>query len=194
VQRGRATGQVDAGKRALAQAHAGRSGAGVESAGGTVRGGNEERAEECVEVGIVSDDEQVLVAGELAQKLLELGEGGVGRERGGGEDFGLVAHLGADERGGLHGALQGAGDDEVELELHGVEDMGELEAVALAVLVEGTLVVEDGIGALHAGAGVAQDVEVHRARNIVGQVRGSRFAVQGGDADYVVEAQDWLCA
>jgi hypothetical protein len=55
-------------------------------------------------------------------------------------------------------------------------------------------VVEDGIGALHAGAGVAQDVEVHRARNIVGQVRGSRFAVQGGDADYVVEAQDWLCA
>jgi tetrahydromethanopterin S-methyltransferase subunit F len=46
--------------------------------------------------------------------------------------------------------------------------------VALAVLVQGTLVVEDRIGALYAGAGVAQDVEVHRARNIVGQVRGSR--------------------
>jgi len=179
VEGGGATSQVDAGQRSLAQTHAGRSGAGVEAAGGAGGGGNEERAEECVEVGIVADDEQVLVAGVLAQKLLELGEGGVGSERGGGEDFGLVAHLCADERGGLHGALQGAGDDEVELELHGVEDMGELEAVALAVLVEGTLVVEDRVGALHAGAGVAQDIEVHRARDIVGQVRGSWFEVRG---------------
>ena len=121
----------------------------------------------------MADDQQVLVARALAQQLLELGEGGVGRERGGGENLRLVAHLGADQRGGLHGALQRAGDDEVELELHGVEDMGELEAVALAVLVEGTLVVEDGIGALDAGAGVAQNVEIHRARDIVGQVRGS---------------------
>jgi hypothetical protein len=57
--------------------------------------------------------------------------------------------------------------------------MGELEAVALAVLVEGTLVVEDGVGALDAGAGVSQNVEVHRARDIVGQVRGPWFKVRG---------------
>jgi hypothetical protein len=40
-------------------------------------------------------------------------------------------------------------------------------------------VVEDRVGALHAGAGVAQDIEVHRARDIVGQVRGSWFEVRG---------------
>ena len=173
VQRGGAASEVDAGQRALAQTDAGGCGTGVEAAGGACRGGNEERAEEGGEVGVVADDQQVLVAGVLAQQLAELGEGGVGGKRGGGEDFGLVSHLGADERGGLHAALQGAGDDEVELELHGVEDMGKLEAVALAVLVEGALVVEDRVDALYAGAGVTENVEVHRARNIVGQARGA---------------------
>jgi hypothetical protein len=55
--------------------------------------------------------------------------------------------------------------------------MGELEAVALAVLVEGTLVVEDRVGALYASAGVTQDVEVHRARDIVGQAQGKLGSV-----------------
>ena len=173
-----------------------RRGTGVQTAGGAGGGGNEERAEEGGEVGVVADDEQVLVAGALAQQLLELGEGGVWRERGGGEDFGLVAHLGADQRGGLHGALKRAGDDEVELELHGVEDMGELEAVALAVLVEGALVVEDRIGALDAGAGVAQDVEVHRARNIVGTgSRGERSEVRVGRGKWretSIVVVDWV--
>ena len=69
----------------------------------------------------------------------------------------LVAGFGADEGGGLHAALEGARDDEVERQLHRVEDMREVEAVALAFFVEGALQVEQWIGAADAGAGVAED-------------------------------------
>ena len=69
MQRGGAASEVDAGQRALAQTDAGGCGTGVEAAGGACRGGNEERAEEGGEVGVVADDQQVLVAGVLAQEL-----------------------------------------------------------------------------------------------------------------------------
>ena len=75
--------------------------------------------------------------------------------------FCFVAGFGGDELGGLLAALEGAGDDEVEAELEGVEDVGELQALGLAVLVEGTLDVEERIGAAEAGAGVAEDEEIH---------------------------------
>jgi len=54
-------------------------------------------------------------------------------------------------------ALEWAGDDEIEVELEGVEDVGELQALGFAVLVDGTLEVEERIGARTAGAGVAKD-------------------------------------
>ena len=110
----------------------------------------------------MADEQQVLVFGALAQQLLELGKGGVGRERCGGEDGRFVAHLGADEGSGLQAALERAGDNEIEGDLHRVEHMRKLEALCLAVLVERTLAVEDGIGAADAGAGVAQDVKIHK--------------------------------
>ena len=95
---------------------------------------------------------------ELSRKqALELGEGCGGGEGVGDEDLLLVASLGGDELGGLLGALEGARDDEIEVELEGVEDVRELEALGLAVLVEGTLEVEERIGARTAGAGVAKD-------------------------------------
>ncbi len=84
-------------------------------------------------------------------------EGGGGGESVGLEDLGLVAGLGADKGGGLEAALEGAGDDEVELNVEGVEDVGELEAVPLALLVEGPLGVEDRVGSARSGAGVAKD-------------------------------------
>ena len=102
-------------------------------------------------------DENVLGGGALAQKALELGEGGGGGEGIGDEDLLFVAGLGGDELGGLLGALEGARDYEIEAGLEGVEDMGELEALGLAVLVDGTLEVEERIGARTTGAGVAKD-------------------------------------
>lgn len=109
----------------------------------------------------MADDEDVFVGGALAQEALELGEGGGGCEGVGEEDALLVAGLGGDELGGLLAALEGAGDDEVEAGLEGVEDVGELLALALAVLVEGTFDVEERIGAANTGAGVTEEEKVH---------------------------------
>ena len=117
----------------------------------------EEMAEELRDVGVVAYDEDVLGGGVLAQEALELREGGGGGERIGDDDFLLVAGLGGDELGGLLAALERAGDDEVEAEIEGVEDVGELEALGLAVFVEGTLDVEYRIGAAKTRAGVAED-------------------------------------
>jgi len=102
-------------------------------------------------------DENVLGGGEIAHKALELREGGGGSEGVRDEELLFVAGLGGDELGGLHGALEGAGDDEIEAEIEGIEDVGELQALSLAVLVEGALDVEEGIGSAGAGAGVAKD-------------------------------------
>ena len=79
------------------------------------------------------------------------------------QDLGFVAGLGADERGGLEAALERAGDDEVELNVQGVQDMGELEAVFFAFLIEGALE-RRGLGCTpDAGAGVAKDEEIHKS-------------------------------
>jgi hypothetical protein len=105
----------------------------------------------------VADDEEVLGVGAVPEELLEVLEGGGGGESVGLEDLGLVAGLGADERGGLEAAFEWARDDEVELDVECVEDVCELEAVALAFLVEGAPGVEERIGAAGSGAGVAKN-------------------------------------
>jgi hypothetical protein len=102
----------------------------------------------------MADDEEVLHVGAVVQELVEVLESGVGGEGVGVEDLGFVADLGADERGGLEAALEGAGDDEIELDVEGIEDMGKLHAVALAFLVERTFGVEEGIDAPGTGTGV----------------------------------------
>lgn len=144
--------QVDAGERAFAQADAGGGRVGI-----VVGADAEQVAEKLGEVGIVAYDEDVLGGGGLAQQALELGEGGGGGETVGDDDLLLVAGLGGDELGGLLGALERARDDEIEAEIESVEDVGELEALGLAVLVEGALEVEERIGAANTGAGVAKD-------------------------------------
>jgi hypothetical protein len=109
----------------------------------------------------VADDEDVLVAAALVEELLEVLEGGFGSQAVGEQDLGFVTGLGADEGGGLEAALEGAGDYEIELNFQGVEDVGEVEAVAFAVLVEGAFQVEEGIFATKTCAGVAEDEEIH---------------------------------
>jgi hypothetical protein len=56
----------------------------------------------------VADEEEVFAIGALAEELLEVFESGFGGERGGVEDLGFVAGLGAYERGGLEAAFEGA--------------------------------------------------------------------------------------
>ena len=149
--------QVDASERTFAQADA--------WGPGCVRvcADAQELAEELGEVGIVAYDEDVLGGGGVAQQALELGEG-CGRSKGvGDEDLLLKARLGGDKLGGLQGALEGAGDHQVEAEIEGVEDVGELEAVPLTLLVERAPGVEDWVGAACAGACVPEDEDIHMA-------------------------------
>jgi hypothetical protein len=93
----------------------------------------------------VADDQQVLVLVALSNERIEVFQGGVGGKGLGVEDVGLIAGLGADEGGGLEAALEGAGDDEVEVYVEGVEDVCELKAVALALLIEGAFVVQERV-------------------------------------------------
>jgi hypothetical protein len=117
----------------------------------------------------VSDDENVLEGGVLVKELVELGQGGLGCEGFGEQDPGLVAGLCANEGGGLEAALEGAGEDDVELDAEGVEDVGQVQAMVLAVLIEGALEVQDWIGAADAGTGVAKDIQIHRTVTIINQ-------------------------
>jgi hypothetical protein len=109
----------------------------------------------------VADEEEILALGALAEELLEVFEGCLGGEGGGVQDLGFVASLGADERGGLKATLEGAWDDEVELDVERVEYMSELEAVLLAFFIEGAFGVEERIAARLAGAGMAKNIQIH---------------------------------
>ena len=95
------------------------------------------------------------------EEALELWIGRARREGVGDEDGGLVAGLGADELCGLQAALERAGDDEIEVDRQRAEDVREVDAVALAVLVERAFDVNDGIGAACASTGVAKDKQIH---------------------------------
>ena len=130
----------------------------------------EERAEEGGEVGVVADDQHVFALGVVMQQALELLEGGGGGERVGLQNGRLVAGLGADEGGGLQAALERAGDDEVELDVQRIEDVSELQAVALALFVERSFDIEEGIGAAGSGTGVTEDEQIHNLLTIVDQI------------------------
>jgi hypothetical protein len=109
----------------------------------------------------VADDKEILAFGVLAKESLKVFEGGIGGERCGVQNLGFVAGLGADERGGLKAALEGAGDDQIELDVQRVQHVSELEAVLLAFFIERAFEVEERIGAGLTGAGVAKDVQIH---------------------------------
>lgn len=124
----------------------------------------------------MADDKEVFDGFVLVEELLEVGQGGGGGEGAGEQDLGLVAGLGAEERGGLEAALEGARDDEIELDLEVGDDVRELEAVALAVAVEGSFDVEEGVGPAGAGTGMAKDEQIHRTVTILSEVVASRRA------------------
>ena len=102
-------------------------------------------------------EEEVLAFGALAEELLEVSEGGFGGERGGVKDLGFVAGLGSDEGGCLEAALEGAGDDEVELDIQCIQYVCEVEAVVFAIFIEWAFEVEVGVGAADTRTGVPKD-------------------------------------
>jgi hypothetical protein len=179
-----AAGEVEAREGAFAEA----------DAGGARRGGDHEGSDEEGEVGVVADDQYVFMLTAFLEECVEVFEGGFGGEGLGEQNVGVVAHLVGDERGGLEASLEGARDDEVEVYVEGVEDVGELEAVTLAVFVEGTFGVEERVGAGCTGACVPENEEVHKASISLLQRGSEDFAgLVGRCGGFVVEdAGIWL--
>jgi hypothetical protein len=114
----------------------------------------------------VADEQQVLNIAVVFDEFVEVFEGAGGGEGVGVEDLGFVAGLVGNEGGGLEAALEWAGDDEIEVDVEGIEDVGELEAVALTLFVEGTFDVENRVGTGCAGARVPEDKEVHKTPTV----------------------------
>ena len=79
----------------------------------------------------------------------------------GDHDLGVVADLRAHQRGRLQCALERAGDDQIELNLQGVQVPADQQALLLAFLVEGTFDVDQRIRAADSGAGMTKDIKVH---------------------------------
>ena len=114
-----------------------------------------------VRLGLWPTSEHILVVGISLQQFLELGEGGVRRQR-------ARRRFGPRSPSRCRPARRSAWQRFSGLETMrsncsfiASEDMRQLQAVALAILVERALAVEHRIGALYAGAGMTQDVEIH---------------------------------
>jgi hypothetical protein len=135
LQGGGAAGEAEAREGAFADADSGGS--------GCCR--DEERSDEEGEVGIVADDQQVLGFAAFFEESEEVFEGGGGGQGLGLEDLGFVAGLSADEGGGLEAALEGARDDEVEADVKGIQNVGELRQWRLPSLSRGRLVSRIGL-------------------------------------------------
>ncbi len=141
--------------------------------------GCDELSQEGSHVGVVADHQDIFVAAALVQQALKLAEVCSWLERLCVENLGLIAHLRPDKLSGLQAALQGAGDDQVEADAEIAQDLSELEAVAFAFLVQGTLDVQLGIRAAGTGTGVAhqEDVQVFTVwvREVTWAGRGRGF-------------------
>ena len=112
-------------------------------------------------IGVVADDEDVVVFHQAADQVLELLHPGFGGQTFGYLDFAVVAGLSADQRCGLERALERAGDDAVELDIESAEKDADEDALLLAFFVEGPFYIDLGVGAARARAGMAKNVEIH---------------------------------
>jgi hypothetical protein len=99
----------------------------------------------------VAYNKQVLVTSALKEKLLEVAEGGLGGEGIREQNLRFIAGFGADQGSSLKATFERARDDEVELNLQTIQNVGEMHALAFAVLVERAFQVQYRIGASHAG-------------------------------------------
>jgi len=144
--------KIDAGDGALAHAD------------GRAAVAGDEVSEKLKTIGVVGDHQDAVAVSVFGEKLLEGGVGAVKAEGGTDFDFGLVAELGGHKLRGLQGALEGAGDDHVNLDLERAEQASHQHALVFSFFDEAALAVEGGISASKSGVGVAHEIEVHRGR------------------------------
>jgi hypothetical protein len=113
-------------------------------------------SEEVPQVRVMAYQQNGILAAIFFQHSLKIRESGLRTERGFGHQFAFVTHFVPDQSGGLHGALQGTGDDNLDLNTERGEGAANVSALLDAVFIEGALLISLG-AAQHslAGAGVA---------------------------------------
>ena len=144
------------------------------------RGGNEQRAEEAVDIRVVANDKHVFAVAKLVNEMLEVVQAGFRGKCTGEQDLGLVTSLRADEGGGLHASLEIAGDNDVELDLQRIQDMSKLQAVALSVFIERAFEIEERVSAAGSGAGMTKNKQVHRSCFHFSLLSAAVFHREGG--------------
>jgi hypothetical protein len=142
--------EVDAGDGAFAHAD-----------GGAAIPGHE-ATEKLKTIWIVADHQDAFAVCVLGEELLEVGVAGVEIEGGTDLNLGLVTHLGTHKLGGLQGALERAGDYNVDLHLEGVEHPRHQHALFFSLFDEAALAIEGRIAASKSSVGVAHEIEVHK--------------------------------
>ena len=123
AQQGRMAVEVDAGDGALAHAD------------GCAAVAGDEAAQKLEHVGVVADDQDAFAVGIFGQHLLEVGVvSRLSAKCRADLDFGLIAQLRAHKLRGLQGALEGAGDDDIDLHLEGAQGLAPSTCTGLFLL------------------------------------------------------------
>ncbi len=113
-------------------------------------------SEEVPQVRVVAYQQNGILTAIFFQHSLKIRKSGFRTERGFGHQFAFVTHFVPDQSGSLHGALQGTGDDNLDLHSQRGEGAANVSALLYAVFIEGAFLVSFG-AAQHSltGAGVA---------------------------------------
>src|SRR5205807_10182448 len=118
-------------------------------------------AEELAEVGIVPYDHSRFLLGALLEQAAEVGEGRFGTQGSFDLQLAFVPHLVSDQRSGLSGALERAGNNDVHLRINGGQSAADIAALLNAFLIEGAFLVLLRIYEVFAGARVTQKINNH---------------------------------
>jgi len=154
----RTFGQVDAGDGALAQTDAASALQVILAIPITVPIAGNQLGDELMEVGIVAYEQDTFAAGVLRNEVLQRGVVSVRRESGRSEDRGIEANLGGQELSRLAGALERAGDDDVDLSLEANQNSGHQHALLLAFFDKAAFGVENWIFTGNASVRMAHQV------------------------------------
>jgi hypothetical protein len=131
----------------------------------------DETAEELEEIGIVADDKHVLTVGVCSKEVLEVGVCGTEIESRTDLDLAFIPKFIADELGGLQGALQRAGNDDIRLDLEGAQHTSHDHALFFAFRDKPPFGVELDALAGNTSIGMTHEVEVHnREAGVSGRV------------------------
>ena len=155
-------GQVDTGYAAFAQADAASTGQMVVTIAVAAVSVGKKLGDVLMQIRIVTHQQNPFTAGVLTDQLLERRIVAVRRESRRDEHRRFNANLRSDKLCRLAGALERAGDDDIDLSLESSQNSGHQHALLLAFLHKAAFGIEDGIFTGDASIRMAHQVKIHR--------------------------------